>query len=98
MKNTWMGRIIATAALAAVIAVVPGCSGGVDGDYSDAGGNFNIGLHGGKATVKFMGESKEGDYKVDGDKVTITPKGEQPLTLTHDSEGLHNEIMKLTKK
>ena len=99
MKQSIINRTISLTALVALIAVVPGCSPGVDGDYTGAGGMMTVELHGGKATVKMQGESKDGDYKVDGDTVTITPKGASPLTLTRASDGsLKSDMITLTRK
>ena len=48
MKQSIINRTISLTALVALIAVVPGCSPGVDGDYTGAGGMMTVELHGGR--------------------------------------------------
>jgi len=45
---------------------------------------------GDKVTLNMLGESKTLDYKVDGDKVTITDPTEGPIVFTRNSDGTLN--------
>ncbi len=99
MRETDIRRLIGLTMMVLVIAVIPGCTPGVDGDYKDANGLATVGLHGGKATVKMIGMTLDGEYKVDGDKVTITRQGEQPIVFTRASDGsLESNNQELSRK
>jgi hypothetical protein len=99
MNGLPLRKLTGLIALVVTVALIPGCSPGIDGDYKDTSGTVSIELHGGKSVTKMMGMTANGEYKVDGDTITVTPQGEQPIVLTHKSDGsLEVNNLKLTRK
>lgn len=84
--------------IALVVLFTAGCSSGIDGEYKDSTGLSTVELKSGKATVKMGAMAFDADYKVDGDKVTITHQGEN-IVLTRKSDGsLVSDNVTFTKK
>src|SRR6476661_9137716 len=79
-----------------------GCGGGkkVDGVYHAAnGGPITITFKGSKATVDVGGDSKELDYKIEGNKITILNPKEGDINLTLNDDGtLSSPLGMLEKK
>jgi hypothetical protein len=80
-------RILATLAIGACL-LLAGCGDSVRGTYQAEGGvpmtmEFKSG---GKVTISAMGETKEGTYKLDGDKVIVTMDNE-PATFVKQKDG-----------
>lgn len=88
--RTTCGRLLFSLGLA--LAVVTAACGGdqLKGTYHQSGGAMSLDFKGDKVTLNMLGESKTLDYKVDGDKVTITDPTEGPIVFTRNSDGTLN--------
>jgi hypothetical protein len=81
-------RVILVPALVAAL-FIAGCDRGPSGVYKAEGPvRASIEFKSGKAIFSMMGESKESDYTVNGDKINVAkdPDG-KPVTLTLNSDG-----------
>jgi len=83
-------RTIVVVPLMAVVLFTAGCDKGPKGFYK-LDGPIPVTIEfksGGKAVFSMMGENKESDYTVSGDKVNISkdPEG-KPMSLTINSDG-----------
>jgi hypothetical protein len=68
--------IICGAVLASAALVTCGCSAGMKGTYSDAGGAMVLDLKsGGKATFTFQGDAADCTYDTNDKKLTVDCKG-----------------------
>jgi len=73
----------------AVAMLVGGCDKGPSGIYKAEGPvPFTVEFKSGKAVFSMMGETKESDYTVSGDKISVAkdPEG-KPVTMTLNSDG-----------
>jgi hypothetical protein len=80
-----------------ILVAVAGCGGQLEGTYSgdDAATGERIGFldsltfkSGGKLEASFLGQTKTGTYKVDGDQVTVAVVGDEtPEVLTIGKDG-----------
>jgi len=88
--RTTCGRLMFSMGLALAIAAAA-CGGDrLKGTYHQTGGAMSLDFKGDKVTFNMLGESKTLDYKVDGDKVTITDPTEGPIVFTRNSDGTLN--------
>ena len=86
ISKTICGAILACAAL-----VTGGCSSGMKGTYSDAGGGMVLDLKsGGKATFTFQGDAADCTYDTNEKKLTVDCKGPAGKTVfnIHDDGSL----------
>lgn len=78
------------AALVCMSLFLAGCGDSLSGTYAaemGPGATFSIEFKsGGKATVSAMGETKQGTYTLNGDKVTVTID-KDPATFTRQKDG-----------
>lgn len=88
MRSSMMGRLLVVPILVAMM-LIAGCDKGPSGLYTAEGPiSASIDFKSGKAIFSMMGETKESDFTVNGDKVNIAkdPEG-KPLSLTINSDG-----------
>jgi hypothetical protein len=79
MRRPFIQNVATFAIMLGLVTATIGCGSKVDGKYSGADGLFTVELKSGKATLttKMLGNTSTdtADYTVDGDTVTIKPKG-----------------------
>jgi hypothetical protein len=88
MRSSIVRRVCVAPVLVAAL-FIAGCDKGPSGVYKAEGPvPATIEFKSGKAIFSMMGESKESDYSVNGDKIKIAkdPEG-KPMTLTLNSDG-----------
>ncbi len=89
MKSQWVRRaLLVSVVLAAGFAIA--CGVNPDGKYQDADGAVTLELKSGKASLNFGGIHIDGAYKVDGNKITISPltgDTRQTVVFTLNSDG-----------
>jgi hypothetical protein len=89
MKNKFFRKLLIVSVLAGVSFAVA-CGANPEGKYADADNAVTLELKGGKASLNFGGIHIEGNYKVDGNKVTISPltgDTSQTVVFTMNSDG-----------
>ncbi|HXP86363.1 MAG TPA: hypothetical protein VN841_16670 [Bryobacteraceae bacterium] len=73
MNGSWIRKALLVAVLAGA-GLEAGCGdSGRDGTYRDAAGAVTLELKGGKAGLNYGQIHIDGNYTVDGDKITIHP-------------------------
>ncbi len=81
------------ALLMVMVVLLTACGNGLEGPtwkMKDAEEETTWTFKGGKVTINIGGESSEGTYKIDGNKITINPPADvqgQPLTAEFKVEG-----------
>jgi hypothetical protein len=80
--------VVMTTVLAGYVFV--GCGGGgVEGTYTDPGGSMMLELKsGGKASMTFMGDTKQCTYTVSDKKIPVTCAGDTMEFTLHDDGSL----------
>jgi hypothetical protein len=89
MKCAWIRNVVLIFVMAGTCLAI-GCGSKPSGTYRDAEGAVTLQLNDGKATLDFGMIHLDAAYKVDGDKVTLTPlQGDmsQTMVFTVNSDG-----------
>ncbi|HYB62212.1 MAG TPA: hypothetical protein VEH50_12140 [Methylomirabilota bacterium] len=89
MNNRWIRKVLLVSVLAGVGLAVA-CGANPEGTYRDPDGAVRLQLKSGKASLDVGPLHLDAAYKVDGDKLTLTPlQGDtrQTIVFTIDKDG-----------
>jgi hypothetical protein len=96
--NFTIARKISMAILFSILCV-SGCGKSVSGTYVNPETQMSIELKsGGKASLTLAGMTHEGDYTVDGNKLTIKSNGDATTFLINDDGSISSEDKTMTFK
>jgi hypothetical protein len=106
MNSAWIRKVFLISVLAGAALEVGCLNPDRDGTYRDAAGAVTLELKSGKANLNYGGIRIEGNFTIDGDKLTIRPtvgNTSQTMVFTINKDGSidgppGSEINKLQKK
>jgi|APSaa5957512493_1039668.scaffolds.fasta_scaffold141226_2 hypothetical protein len=90
-----------TLIIAFLAASLAACGPGLEGEYTDARGLSTYTFESdGTLTVRFLGQEKELEYEMDGNKIKIITArgGKAIMTLSDDESSISEGASTLTKK